>query len=221
MKLLFLLFITFFIGCAVYIFLSLIKHNKKDSTSRKPILISVGVVIALLLLIAVGMYKSSLQDDIQCSSTHTTTTNPPLTLSTATDYFTQGDYDYERGNCQKAISDYSKSIALNPNYPEAYNNRAYTYMRLRDYKDALADLDQAIKLNPNYTQALMNRADIHNYYYQIDRHSAIEDYRKVIVIEGQSGGNNSVCGHLFLAEHNGWNLSTYIDFFRGGFRSCN
>lgn len=123
------------------------------------------------------------------------------------DYFLQGDYDYDTGNCTKAITDYTTSIKLNPNYPQAYNNRAYTYMRLRNYKNALPDLDKAISLNPNYIQSLMNRGDIHNYYL-VDRKSAIADYEKVIALGGTNG--TSVCGHLFLAQHNGWNLGTLI-----------
>ena len=80
--------------------------------------------------------------------------------------------------------------------------------RIRDYKDALADLNKAITLDPNYVQALMNRGDIHNYYYEVNKQSAVTDYKKVISLGGEKG--TSVCGHLFLAEHNGWNLGTIL-----------
>ncbi len=62
---------------------------------------------------------------------------PPVALVTAQDYFVQGDYDYEQGNCEKAISDYTRAIELNPNLAEAYNNRAYIYMVKKDYTAAL------------------------------------------------------------------------------------
>jgi len=168
-----------------------------------------------------GVYISDYQPDTHCITSYSVSLKPPLTPKTASDYFLLGNYDYDIGNCQQAIAHYGKSIILNPNFPQAYNNRAYTNMRLRNFKDALPDLDKAIQLKPNYVQALMNRGDIRNYYYQIDRQLAIIDYRKVIALTGQSGGNTSVCGHLFLAEHNGWNLGTYFDFFRGAFNSCN
>ncbi len=119
----------------------------------------------------------------------------------------QGNYDYDTGNCQKAIIDYTASIKMNPNYPQAYNNRAYTYMRMQNYPAALPDLDKALALNPSYTQALMNRGDIHNYYI-IDRPNAILDYEKVISLGHTQG--TSVCGHLFLARHNGWNLGIFL-----------
>jgi tetratricopeptide (TPR) repeat protein len=156
---------------------------------------------------------------MQCISTHTTTTNPPTNQTTATDYFAQGDYDYDSGNCQQAVVDYTKAIMLNPNYPQAYNNRAYTNMRMRNYSAALSDLDKALELKPDYIQALMNRGDIHNYYYHIDRQSAIADYKKVIALGGNQN-ETSVCGHLFLAKHNGWTLGAYLGYFTGEWAAC-
>jgi tetratricopeptide (TPR) repeat protein len=152
------------------------------------------------------MYRDTTLADLQCSASHSTTNIPPAGLKTAADYFEQGNYDYDTGNCVKAIADYTNSINLDSKNPQVYNNRAYTYMRLRDYKSALPDLDRAITLNPNYINALINRGDIHNYYYEIDRKAAIADYQKVIALGGTRG--TSVCGHLFLAKHNGWNLGT-------------
>jgi len=223
MKLFFLLVLVAIIAIVVYVSSSQLTGDKKKRKqfSLKPLGITAGVVIVLLVLIVLGVYKSAMQSDIQCSTTHNTTMKPPANLQTAADYFTQGDYEYEIGDCQQAIADYTKAIILNPNYPQAYNNRAYTNMRMRNYKDALPDLDRAIQLNPHYIQALMNRGDIHNYYYEIDRQAAIADYERVIALTGPNGSNTSVCGHLFLAKHNGWTLGAYIDFFRGTFRTCN
>lgn len=224
MKLLFLLFIALIISGVVYFFLSLVKRKAKKGKKfnwKTPLSISGVVFVILVGLVLFGAYASSMQPDLQCSSSHDITGNPPTVLKTAKDYFKLGNYEYDTGNCQKAIKDYSKTIEFDPNSAQAYNNRAYTNMRLRNYKDALPDLDKAIELNPNYVQALMNRGDIHNYYYQIDRQAAIADYKRVIAITGSSGGNTSVCGHLFLAKHNGWTLGAYIGFFSGEFRSCN
>jgi len=127
---------------------------------------------------------------------------PPSSLTTAADYFTQGDYDYDTGNCTKAIADYTQAIVLNPHYAEAYNNRAYTYMMEDDYRNALPDLDHALAIRPDYIHALMNRGDIHNYYYNIDRKRALADYNKVIALGGASG--TSVCGHTAMAASNNW-----------------
>lgn len=216
-----LFFIALVTGC-VYLFSSKIfskdKKNKKKF-NRKPLLVSAVIMVALLGLLASAMYKSATAPDMWCSKTHEVTSNPPALLTSAIDYFNQGNYDYDTGNCAKAITDYTASITLDPAYPQAYNNRAYTYMRMRDYSSALPDIDKALSLKPNYIQALMNRADIHNYYYQIDRQSAIKDYEKVIALGGKQN-ETSVCGHLFLAKHDGWTLGAYLGYFTGEWAAC-
>lgn len=220
MKLLLLLVVISIVGITVYYFSSQrIGHKKKQKHGTwKPLWITSVVVVLLLVLLAWGLYMSETASDMQCGTHHSVKTSPPNQLHSAMDYFQQGNYEYDTGNCMKAISDYTISIRINSSYPQAYNNRAYTYMRMREYKDALPDLDKAIYINPRYIQALMNRGDIHNFYYAIDRQSAMVDYQKVISLGGSQG--TSVCGHLMLASHNGWNIGTFIDFFRGAFRSC-
>lgn len=220
MKLLISLFLIAIIGYAVYYFLSKKttskqKHKKAD---KKALGITAAVVVVLLGGLTFLMYRAETAPDIQCGKMHTTPSYPPANLKTAMDYFEQGNYEYDRGNCQKAIVDYTRSIELNPKYPQAYNNRGYTYMRMRDYQAALPDFDKAIALNPKYIQALMNRGDIHNYYYQIDRPSAVADYEKVISLGG--GQETSVCGHLFLAKHEGWKLGTLLDLPSELFSKC-
>ncbi len=186
------------------------KQNNKTRNNQKAVWLTIGVVVFLFGCLIFVMYRSATAPDTQCTISHNTSSIPPTGLNTATDYFNQGNYDYDIGNCVKAISDYSISIMLNPTIAQVYNNRAYTFMRMQDYKDALPDLNKALALNSNYVQALMNRGDIHNYYFEIDRKSAIDDYKKVISLGGIQG--TSVCGHLFMAEHNGWNLMTVLDF---------
>jgi len=221
MKLLLLLFLIGAIGITMYVFTA--RKFKPSKNQKKPTLkplgITAGVVLVLLGFLAFGLYKSATQPDLQCTTAHIATIKPPTDLKTATDYFAQADYDYDVGNCQQSVVDYTKAITLNPNYPQAYNNRAYTNMRMRNYSAALPDLDKALELKPDYIQALMNRADIHNYYYQIDRQSAIADYKKAISL-GATQKQTSVCGHLFLAKHNGWTVGAYLDFFTGAFATC-
>ncbi len=220
MKLLFLLFVIAVIATVVYYFALRITNRNKKNQGTKRYAIGAAVVTATLLLelLFLGMYRSDTAPDKQCITFHATTSYPPATTTSAMDYFLLGNYDYDTGNCAKAVVDYTTSIKLNPNYSQAYNNRAYTYMRMQDYKDALPDLDKALVLNPNYINALMNRGDIHNYYFEIDRQRAIADYEKVISLGGSQG--TSVCGHLFLARHNGWNLGTFLGIPEQLMRGC-
>jgi tetratricopeptide (TPR) repeat protein len=215
------LFVIAVTTSALYIFLLQMKNRKISPKKRKKKAIAVSAIVALFLLgfLALVMYSAATAPDTQCLNIHATTTISPVSLETAMDYFQQGNYDYDTGNCAKAIADYSVSINKDPEYPQAYNNRAYTLMRMHNYRAALEDLDVALSLNPNYIQALVNRGDIHNYYNDIDRPSAVADYEKVISLGATIG--TSVCGHLFLAKHNGWNVGTLLDVPGMIFNACN
>lgn len=198
----------FVIGCityGAYLFFrpktnSKTKHYSVRIKNKQAIILSSALGLILLLALSIILYRDITAPDTQCTRTHTTQTLPPKFLTTAMDYFNQANYDYDTGDCEKAIREYTVSIQLDPSYPQAYNNRAYTYMRMRNYPPALLDLDTALSLKPTYIQALMNRADIHNYYYAIDRDAAIADYKRVITLGGSR--NPSVCGHLAMARTN-------------------
>ncbi len=164
--------------------------------------LKIGLFLVTLVLLAffLRLYGAISVPDIQCARPHVTTSKSPKQLKTAADFFELGNYNYEIGKCQEGVADYTRAIELRLNYTEAYNNRAYTNMRMRNYADALLDLDKAISLNPNYVNALMNRGDIHNYYYQIDRKAALADYNKAISLGARD--DKSACGHKAMAETN-------------------
>lgn len=130
-----------------------------------------------------------------CGRPHSTNSYPPEKKVTSLDYFELGNYEYDRGNCVEAIDAYNMTIKLNPNYPQGYNNRGYTYMRMREFEKALVDLNMAIKLRPDYVNALRNRADVY---------SNLEDYEKARVDYEQAidlGGSRDLCGDLFTAKY--------------------
>ncbi len=54
-----------------------------------------------------------------------------------------------------AIENYTKAIAIEPRYLEAYYNRGLCYEELKDYEKAEKDLRHALKLNPQYTHAAL------------------------------------------------------------------
>jgi tetratricopeptide (TPR) repeat protein len=71
---------------------------------------------------------------------------------------------YNRGNAygklkkhEKAIEDYNKAIALDPEYAVAYNNRGTAYDELKKHEKAIEDYNKAIALNPEYATAYANR----------------------------------------------------------------
>lgn len=176
----------------------------------------VVLVVAVLGLSSFSIYKSYVEPDAQCLATHKATTVPPKQLKTATDFFIQGDYEYESGDCKKAIESYANATKLNPKLAEAYNNRAYTNMRMQNYAEALTDLDKALKIRPNYVNALMNRGDIYNYYFKIDKNKALADYDKVLSLGPDVYLNTNLCGHRLLAINNGWSFKTFFTLLTRG-----
>lgn len=198
------------------------KNKKTESVKQNKFGFIVVLAVAVLGLSTFSIYKSYVEPDAQCLATHKATTVPPKQLKTATDFFTQGDYEYESGDCKKALVSYANATKLNPKLAEAYNNRAYTNMRMQNYADAITDLDKAIKIRPDYVNALMNRGDIYNYYYNIDRNKALADYDKVLSLGPEVYSRTNLCGHRLLAKNNGWNLKVFWQLLTVGVTAgCN
>ncbi len=55
---------------------------------------------------------------------------------------------------KKALEYFTKAIAANPSYFEAYFARGYTYAKLKDKINAKADYNVCLKLEPNYGPAI-------------------------------------------------------------------
>ena len=68
----------------------------------------------------------------------------------------------EQGCYDEAIEEYTKAIELNPNYVEAYNNRACAYKKKGQYDLAIDECNKAIDLDPNLAGAYVNRAYAYN-----------------------------------------------------------
>lgn len=221
MKFVLSLFVIAIVTACVYWYSSRKTGSDKVQTRVHWIAIVPATCVCILLLGLLGfaMYASATTPDTQCAKIHSTSSRPPAALKTYKDYFALANYEYDRGNCMQAIYDYTTALDMYPIYRQAYNNRGYTYMRMHDYQNALQDLNTALFLNPYYIQALMNRGDVYNYYYNVDKQRAVADYTKVIQLGGTKG--TSVCGHMFLAQHNGWNIGTVLDFPRAMLNMCN
>jgi tetratricopeptide (TPR) repeat protein/S1-C subfamily serine protease len=81
----------------------------------------------------------------------------------------------------KAIADYGKAIAINPDDASFYYNRGNVYSFLKNALEAIANYDKAIAINPEFTKAYYNRGttygqDLKGYP------KAIIDFTKTIVI---------------------------------------
>jgi tetratricopeptide (TPR) repeat protein len=82
------------------------------------------------------------------------------------------------GQTNRAIDDFSKAIARNPNYSDAFHNRGLVRQRTGDKVGALADFDQAITLAPYFVGAYFSRGTF--YYANGEYDLALEDYTAAI-----------------------------------------
>lgn len=96
----------------------------------------------------------------------------------AEDYFNRGFDKQENGDLQGAIDAYNQAIALNPNYPEAFNNRGNARDDLGDPHSAIEDYSEAIRLNPEYYTAYYNRGIVRKSIGLLEE--AIADYGEAV-----------------------------------------
>ena len=190
-------------------------------------LVAIIVIIPIVLLVVLasgiasenaGKQRNAGVDE-HCRSASGSTAASSDNPKTAEELMKHGDEAFDAGNCKEAIASYTQALALNPAYAEAYNNRAYAYMRMQNYAPALQDLDQALRIRPDYMHALMNRADIHNFYHEQDLKKAIEDYDHILRLGGEAR-EPSVCGHRAVAiyrlpGHEGWNVKSWFKLLLG------
>jgi tetratricopeptide (TPR) repeat protein len=79
-----------------------------------------------------------------------------------------------KGETKKAMADYTRMIALNPQNPDGWNSRGHLYRELGEYDKAIADFTQCIPLSPpNYGSYWSNRGIA--YYEKGDLDAALAD----------------------------------------------
>jgi tetratricopeptide (TPR) repeat protein len=99
---------------------------------------------------------------------------------TAEDYFYFA-YNSPENNYEYKIENYSKAIALDPKFSNAYNNRGSNYGKMGKIKEALIDFNKAIELNPKNSFAYYNRG---KFYAETERYQeALLDNNKAIEID--------------------------------------
>jgi tetratricopeptide (TPR) repeat protein len=80
------------------------------------------------------------------------------TTALAIAYNNRGNAYVAKGDFDRAIQDFERSITLDPTYIKPRNNRGVAHMKKGEHDLAIAAFDEAIRLNPNYGGAFANRA---------------------------------------------------------------
>ena len=85
------------------------------------------------------------------------------------------------GQLDKAIEAFNKTIELNPDDADSYNDRGIAFFLKGHNACAIADYDIAIRIKPEYDEAYNNRGVVYNYLGKYDY--AIADYKEAIRIK--------------------------------------
>ncbi|MEM0924175.1 MAG: tetratricopeptide repeat protein [Pseudomonadota bacterium] len=91
----------------------------------------------------------------------------------------------ELGNHLDAFDDHNQAIARDPFNPRAWNNRATSHARFREFDRAFRDYDKALELDPTYVNALINRASLAFETGRADE--ARQNYTSAIELEERAG----------------------------------
>jgi len=118
-------------------------------------LIKVGLVALVGTIITVGVYGCKKSED----------------------YYNRGVARFKKVETDRAISDFTKAIKMNPRFAMAYYYRAMAYHRKREYDQVIADYTKAIEIDPQrFAVAYAERAYI--YYVKKEYDKAWEDVHK-------------------------------------------
>ena len=79
-----------------------------------------------------------------------------------------------KGDFEACILDCTEALTLNPNYDNAYHNRAVAYNNRGMYDECIADCNNATALNPYFDKAYFNRGFAYNSKGMYD--NAVEDF---------------------------------------------
>ena len=91
-------------------------------------------------------------------------------------HFNRGNDYYKEEKWDLALADYTRAVAIDSNYADAYNNRGNVYLNQKKWDLAVADYTRAITINPNLAEAYNNRGLA---YHQLeDFNKARENFQR-------------------------------------------
>lgn len=95
-------------------------------------------------------------------------------------YNLKGNANYELGNFEESVEDFTKAIEKDPNNAEHYYDRSWTYNKMDRSHSAMLDINKALELEPSNSRFYYSRA---GFEYDLGRYKeAIKDYTKAIEI---------------------------------------
>jgi len=95
--------------------------------------------------------------------------------------FRKARWYYGRKKYNESVEWFSRTIELDPDFPEAYYRRGIAKYYLGNYEEAIADYDEAIRLKPDFAMAFYNRGNAKDNLK--DYKGAINEYNRAIELK--------------------------------------
>jgi tetratricopeptide (TPR) repeat protein len=109
------------------------------------------------------------------------TTVNPVRHDFAEAYIRQGWLYYWKEDYDKAITNFTEAIRLDPEKKETYSIRGWAYYWKKEYDQAITDFSELIRLDPNQADTYYSRGE--SYFLKEDFDRAIVDYTKAIKLD--------------------------------------
>ena len=111
-------------------------------------------------------------------------------------YCSRADAYLKLGDTHRAIQDYDRAVAADPNYKEGYIMRGNLRMTMGDVQQGIADFTTAIAKAPTYYSAYLNRGDAYIRLGDLDR--AEQDISKAIDLSADNKGAYNNRGLIYI-----------------------
>ena len=116
-------------------------------TRMKSGVIKVGLVVLVGTIIGVGVHGCKKSED----------------------YYNRGVARLEKREHDRAISDFTKAIKMNPRFALAYFYRGRAYFHKGEHDQAISDLTDAIEIDPGFATAYSERAIVYLVKQEYDK----------------------------------------------------
>jgi tetratricopeptide (TPR) repeat protein len=129
----------------------------------------------------------------------------------AKEFYKEGQKEYKFQRYKEAIEDYTKAIALDSTYMNAYIQRAFCKGMIQDFEGEIDDYTLALKIDPKHKFSYISRGSAKN--KTKDYKGAIEDFNKALELDptDQEAYNNRGFSKKGLNDMEGacedWNKS--------------
>jgi Putative Zn-dependent protease, contains TPR repeats len=110
-------------------------------------------------------------------------------------YRGQGDFDLSKGEYDKAISDYTEAIRLNPNDAGSFYGRAYAHASKHKVQKTIEDCTKALAIDSGKVEAYQLRAGA--YWMEGSFPKALGDFEKAINLEPSNPTTYEIRGDMY------------------------